>query len=105
MNMSLLLSTASSPTGCYFPWWRSGSLRRFHPTSDAATNVRIETTISPANGNTLNDILADPISRKHLFPDGIMRREVDVFDAHASNAHLVTQGCSAILVSGRASLM
>ena len=61
--------------------------------------------LSPANGNTLNDILADPISRKHLFPDGIMVRDVDVFDAHTSNTHLVTQGCSAILVSGKASLM
>ena len=61
--------------------------------------------LSPANDTTLNDILADPISRKHLFPDGVISTDTDVFDAHASNTPMVTQACSAIFVSGRASLM
>ena len=61
--------------------------------------------LSPANGTTLNDILADTISRKRLFPDGVISTDVDVFDAHASNTPMVTQDCSAIFVSGRASLM
>ncbi|KAI0239717.1 hypothetical protein LSAT2_009577 [Lamellibrachia satsuma] len=59
--------------------------------------------LSPANGNTLNDILADPISRKHLFPEGIIVRDGEVFNAHESNTFLIIQRCTAMLVSGSAS--
>ena len=47
--------------------------------------------LSPANGNTLNDILADPISRKHLFPEGIIVRDGEVFDAHENNTFMIMQ--------------
>ena len=61
--------------------------------------------LSPADGNTLKDILADPLSRKHLFPEGVMVRDVDIFDAHGSNTHMAVDGCSAIFVTGSASSM
>ena len=59
--------------------------------------------LSPANGNTLNDILADPISRKHLFPEGIIVRDAEVFDAQESNTFMIMQRCTVMLVSGSAS--
>ena len=59
--------------------------------------------LSPGNGNTLNDILADPISRKHLFPEGIIVRDGEVFNAHESNTFMIIQRCTAMLVSGSAS--
>ena len=47
--------------------------------------------LSPANGNTLNDILADPIPRKHLFPEEIIVRDGEVFNAHENNTFMIMQ--------------
>ena len=61
--------------------------------------------LAPADGNTLKDILAAPLSTKHLFPEGVMVTDVDVFDAHGSNTRMAVDGCSAIFVTGSASSM
>ena len=59
--------------------------------------------LSPANGNTLNDILADPISTQNIFPEGIIVRDAEVFSAHGSNTFMIIQRYIVMFVSGSAS--
>ena len=94
--MIVLLSNGPVPCAefvCLLTPQRMAALRRHLPIDN----------LSPANGNTLNDILADPISRKHLFPEGIIVRDAEVFDAQESNTFMIMQRCTLMLVSGSAS--
>ena len=105
-HVSKYVCSASLHTGFACQW--SGSVHRIRPSSDAETNGRIETTADRQPiiiTNTLNDILADPISRKHLFPEGIIVRDGEVFNAQESNTFMIMQRCTAMLVSGSASSM
>ena len=60
--------------------------------------------LSPGDGNTLNDILADPVSKENIFPAGIICVKTgEVYDAHESNTFTITESCTAMFVSGSAS--
>ena len=86
------------------PW--ANFMRRLTPQQMASFRQQLPIdSLSPANGNTLNNILADPLSRKHLFPEEIMVRDDEMFYARENYTHMTTQRCSALLVSGSASSM
>ncbi|KAI0210600.1 hypothetical protein LSAT2_004624 [Lamellibrachia satsuma] len=60
--------------------------------------------MSPADGSTLNDIMADPVSKENIFPAGIIGTKVgEVYDAHECNTFTITESCTAMFVSGNAS--
>ena len=59
--------------------------------------------LSPADGNTLNNILGDPVSKRQLFPEEIIVSQHEIFDAHESNTCAIMQSCFACFVSGSAS--
>ena len=57
----------------------------------------------PADGKTLNDILADPLSKNQLFPEGIIVSKGEIYDAHESNTCMLIRSCSACFVGRNAS--
>ena len=57
----------------------------------------------PANGDKLKDILADPISKHNLFPEGIIVRDGEIYDAHETNICMIMKHCDAMFVTGSAS--
>ena len=59
--------------------------------------------LSPADGNTLNSILADSVSKRQLFPEGIIVSHSELFDAHESNTCAIMQTCFACFAGGSAS--
>jgi len=59
--------------------------------------------LSPADGKTLNNILADPVSKNQLFPEGIIVSDAEIYDAHESNTCMLIRSCSACFVGRKAS--
>ena len=59
--------------------------------------------LSPADGKTLNDILADPVSKNQLFPEGVIVSKAEIYDAHESNTCMLIRSCSACFVGRNAS--
>ena len=57
----------------------------------------------PASGDTLRDIVTDPVSKRNLFPEGIIVRDGEIYDAHETNICTIMKHCDAMFVSGSAS--